>query len=433
MLARIRSIPVTPQYSDADIAWRGPVPNTITENRPNDFHFDPSAVGFDVDPFPTYAYLRTHEPVFWWEQGQGWIVTRHEDVVTLLRDPRFSVAFRYYGPADLPDEQLNSHQLLTRYGMFWMDDDMHNRVRGTVAPLFRDKAIQAYQAKIQEVVDDLLRGADSRPDFDVVADFVLGYPAQAITAVLGIPTEQRAEFLRFASAILDAFYPAIDAAEYDERISFLPRGITLVQDLIEQCRNHPTPGLLTDLIHAERNGQPLAPKELLGMVSVVISAGSEPTRHLVSFTIFNLLRHPDQLRVLREEPHLLGNAIGEVGRYDSMGKLNFPRFPLEDVEIRGVKIKAGQPVFGVFASAQRDPDVFPDADRFDIRRDLRESLLWSTGLHNCLGHALAQLIVEVAVETFLRRFPAAALRGEPRYTQDTFFRKMVSLPVSLKG
>jgi cytochrome P450 enzyme len=406
-------------------------PTAITSR--SDFHFDPSAAGFDVDPWPTYAYLRENEPVFWWPEKHAWIVTRYDDVVMTLKDPRFSVEFRYYGPDELPDDQLSAHQMLTRYGMFWMPVETHNRVRATVAPLFRAAAIAAYREQVQQVFDDILSAAEGRAELDVVEDLVLGYPAQAITALLGIPGERRAEFLRFASSVLDAFYPSIDAADYDEKMSYLPHGVALVEELIEQDRAQPRGGLLTQLINARRNGESLSPKELLGMVGVIISAGSEPTRHLVSFTIYNLLRHPDQLRILRAEPHLLGNAVNEVGRYDSMGKLNFPRFPLEDLEIRGVTVRAGQPVFGVFASAQRDPEAFPDAHRFDIRRDPRLNLIWSTGLHNCLGHALAQMIVEVAVETFLRKFPEATLIGDPVYTRDTFFRKMVSLPVSLQG
>ncbi|MBW4720426.1 cytochrome P450 [Saccharothrix obliqua] len=409
------------------------MPDPTATARRADFHFDPSAAGFDVDPWPTYAYMQEHEPAFWWEEKQAWILTRHEDVVMTLRDPRFSVEFRYYGPDHLPDEQLTAHQLLTRYGMFWMSLEDHNHVRGAVASLFRANAVAEYRQQVQRVVDDILDGTAERGELDVVEDFVLGYPAKAITALLGIPGEQHDDFLRFASSVLDAFYPSIDAAAYDEKMSYLPHGVALVEGLIEQDRANPRGGLLSALIAARRGGRGLSPRQLLGMVGVIISAGSEPTRHLVSFTIYNLLRHPDQLAVLRAQPDLLGNAVNEVGRYDSMGKLNFPRFPLEDIELHGVTLRKGCPVFGVFASAQRDPGVFPDPGRFDIRRDQRGSLLWSTGLHNCLGHSLAQMIVEVAVETFLRRFPDASLLGDPVYTRDTFFRKMVSLPVSLKG
>lgn len=405
--------------------------NSANLTKTADFHFDPNAAGFDVDPFPTYTYMREHGLVYSWEEGQGWIVTRHDDAVMLLKDPRFRVEFWYYGPAELPDEELNAHQLLTKYSMFWMDEDSHNRLRRIVAPLFTSKAVAPLRNQIQEVIDDILRGAEGRSHYDIVEDFVLGYPAQAITTVLGIPGEPTRGV------------PALRERRPRRVLSGDRRSGARRKDVLLTAGRRP--GRETD----RRRSRPPAwgpsepgwsmprraaePQGGTGHGRRRHLAGSEATRHLVSFTLFNLLRHPDQLQILRNEPELLANAIGEVGRFDSMGKPDFPWFPLEDVEICGIPIKAGQPVYGVFASAQRDPKVFPDPDRFDIRRDLRGSLLWSQGLHNCLGHPLAQLIVEVAVGTFLSRFPSAVLRGGPVYTRDTFFRKMVSLPVNLVG
>jgi len=149
----------------------------------------------------------------------------------------------------------------------------------------------------------------------------------------------------------------------------------------------------------------------------------------VTFAIRDLLLHPEQLALLRAEPGLLRNAVDEVGRYDSFGKLNLPRFPLEDVELRGVRIPKGQQIFGVFASATRDPEVFPDPDTFDIRRDQSKSLLYGDGPHVCLGTWFARLMAEAAVKALLRAFPAIKLAGPPVFTRNAFFRKIVSLPI----
>jgi cytochrome P450 enzyme len=135
--------------------------------------------------------------------------------------------------------------------------------------------------------------------------------------------------------------------------------------------------------------------------------------------------------MLRREPGLLRNAVDEVGRYDNFAKLSLPRFPLTDIEIRGVKIAKGQPVHGFFASALRDEAIFPDADRFDIRRELSRNLLYGDGPHVCIGKAMARLIVETAVGTLITRFPGMRLRLDPAFAENAFFRKMTSMPLDL--
>ncbi|MFI8294257.1 hypothetical protein ACIGBL_34725 [Streptomyces sp. NPDC085614] len=107
-----------------------------------DFFFDPNAPGFNEDPFPVWAYMREKAPIHWWEPVQGWIVTRYDDVLTTLTDPRFSVEFRFYGPAHLPDEQPTPHQRLTKYGIFWLPVEDHDRVRAITAPLFTPRAVE---------------------------------------------------------------------------------------------------------------------------------------------------------------------------------------------------------------------------------------------------------------------------------------------------
>jgi cytochrome P450 len=205
----------------------------------------------------------------------------------------------------------------------------------------------------------------------------------------------------------------------------------MLEDLMAERRKAPGGDFYSKLIHAEEQGERLTEAEVISTVALMISAGCEPPRHLISFAIYDLLRHPDELERLRREPTLLRNAVDEVGRFDSFGKLNLPRFPRKDVELCGVPIRKGQQIFGVFASALRDPAVFPDPDRFDIRRDQTRSMLYGDGLHVCLGMWLARHMAEAAVGTLVRRFPRMKLAGPPVFTRNAFFRKMISLPVRL--
>jgi len=407
------------------------LPKHLFESK--DFTFDPNAPEFDIDPFPTYKYMRENVPVFWWPEGQGWIVTGYDDMLTLLKDRRYSVEVEHWehGPPPQPDDKLTTHQLLAKHGLFWMPAGDHLRVRKVLGPLFTAKAVEYARREYQTVVDDVLSGIEGRDSMDIVTDFAAKYPLRAITQLLGIARDQQDKFIRFGSAVIDAFYPAISPEALREKMEFLPTGVAMLEDIMAERRKAPGSDFYSKLIHAEEQGERLTKAEVISTVALMISAGCEPPRHLISFAIYDLLRHPEQLELLRREPDLLRNAVDEVGRFDSFGKLNLPRFPLEDVELRGVKILKGQQVFGVFASALRDPAVFPEPDRFDIRRDQGKSVLYGDGLHVCLGTWLARHMAEAAVGTLVRRFPKLKLAGPPVFTRNAFFRKMISLPVRL--
>jgi cytochrome P450 enzyme len=407
------------------------LPKHLFESR--EFTFDPNAPEFDIDPFPTYKYMRENVPVYWWPQAQGWVVTRYDDMLTLLKDRRYSVEVKdwEHGPPPQPDEKLTTHQVLAKHGLFWMPAGDHLRVRKVLGPLFTPKAVEYARKEYQTVVDDVLSAIEGRDNMDIVADFAALYPLRAITQLLGIERGEQEKFIRFGSAVIDAFYPAISPEALREKMDFLPTGVAMLEDLMAERRKAPGSDFYSKLIHAEEQGERLTKAEIISTVALMISAGCEPPRHLISFAIYDLLRHPDQLELLRQDPGLLRNAVDEVGRFDSFGKLNLPRFPLEDVELRGVKILKGQQVFGVFASALRDPEVFPDPDRFDIRRNQGRSVLYGDGLHVCLGMWLARHMAEAAVGTLVRRFPKMKLSGPPVFTRNAFFRKMISLPVRL--
>jgi len=410
-----------------------PAPALARPSRLATFEYDPDDPAFDLDPFPAYRYMRENCPVFWWPQGQGFVVTRYDDVMTLLHDKRFSVEIKHWehGPPEVPDDQLTTHQVLARYGIFWLPDVDHRRVRRVLGPLFSPKSVDYLRASFQAVVDEMLAPVVGKPAFDLVSDFTARYPLHAITHILGIPRDQQAKFIQFGSAVIDAFYPAISPEALAEKMAFLPTGVAMLEDIMAERRKRPGADFLSKLIHAEEQGDRLTKKEVMSIVALMISAGCEPPRHLVTFAMFDLMRHPAQLALLRREPALLRNAVDEAGRFDSFGKLNLPRFPLEDLELRGVPIRKGQQVFGVFASALRDPSAFPDPDTFDIRREQRQSLLYGDGPHVCMGAAIARLMCEAAVGTLVTRYPNMRLAGSPVFTRNTFFRKIVSLPVQV--
>jgi len=162
-----------------------------------------------------------------------------------------------------------------------------------------------------------------------------------------------------------------------------------------------------------------------------VIAGAETTTHLLSFAVWNLLRHPDQLALLRADPSLVRGTVEEVLRFDSFGKVGSPRYARDAMSLCGVEVRRGQMVLALGPAALRDPDVFPEPDVFDIRRDNSRSLTFGSGAHYCLGASLARLEGEVALDALFRAFPDMRLAGVPSYAQHASMRKMAALPVRL--
>ncbi|MFE3177882.1 cytochrome P450 [Amycolatopsis sp. NPDC059090] len=404
-----------------------------TVGRPHDFSFDPNDPHFDVDPNPTWDHLRENAPVYWWPAAHGWVVTRYADVVTVLTDRRFSTELIHYPklPLDLPDDLLESHRLLARHGLFWVPQDDHRRIRSVLAPLFTAGAVETYRPVAEQVADDVLDPLRDRNRLDIAAQVTAGLPLEMTMHLLGMPLRLHTEFRLFGAAIVDLFYPGISQVAVEVKAAHLPRGLALLDELLDERQTAQSDDLVSSMLHARHNGDSLTRDEVRSMVALLMSTASEPVGHLINVAMLNLLRHPDAMEQVRDDTSLIPAAIDEAYRYDGFGKLNLPRFPLEDVELSGVRIGKGEQIFGAFASASRDERAFPDAAVFDLHRDKRKSLLFGDGPHVCLGRWLSMVVVGTMVEKLVTGFPEMRLAGDPVYTQNTFFRKMVSLPVVL--
>jgi cytochrome P450 len=214
-------------------------------------------------------------------------------------------------------------------------------------------------------------------------------------------------------------------------MALVPEGLALLEEVVAERRRQRGDDLLSTLIHHEEAGERLTTQELLSLVGALVIAGSETTTHLISFAVWNLLRHPEQLALVRADPGLLRGAIEEVLRFDSFGKLGNPRYVVERYQLGDVELRPGQMLIALLPAALRDPEVFPDADRFDIRRDNLRSIAFGSGAHYCMGAALARLEGEVAIGRLLQAFPSLDLAAPPTYARHVSMRCMARLPVRL--
>jgi cytochrome P450 enzyme len=405
-----------------------------------EFVFDPDAPAFVADPFPTYAYLREHAPVYRWERGRGFLVSRSADVAQLLRDRRFSTCPRdWLHAAPAPTEgPLAELFAFSEVSLTTASPGDHLRLRRLVTPAFSPVAVARMRARVRSIADatlaDALADASEHDTLDVRRGFAARLPIRVISSLLDIPAEHDAEFRAFARAKL-AIVPWTSPEQLVEHATVVNRGRLRLLEIIEERRAHLGDDLLSDLIRAEESGDRLSGDELVALIGVLVIAGADTTVHALCFAVLDLLRHPEARRAVLEDRSLVRNAIEESLRHEPFGKLgSIPRYALEDVEIHGVRIGKGEMVVPVIPGTLRDPSVYPDPDVFDIRRESSGVPVFGVGPHACLGATLARLELDGALETLLDRFPRMELIDKvPVFRPNPQMRDMESLRVALHG
>ncbi|MFD6228714.1 cytochrome P450 [Streptomyces sp. NPDC060232] len=389
---------------------------------------------FLADPFPLYGKLREDGPVRRVVVAGGldaWLVTRYEDGLAALSDPRLSSDVRDASDrrllAQLPETERES--MLSN--MLRSDPPDHTRLRRLVSKAFTARRVAEMRPRIQAITDRLLDSAAPAGRADLVADFALPLPVTVIGELLGVPVDDQHEFQRWTDRMIMRGAEPPDPAVVNEAWQHMRAYVT---DLIRAKRAHPGDDLLSGLITARDEEQRLSEDELIAMVFLLLAAGYITTVNLISGGIAMLLAHPGQLDLLRSDPELLGSAVEEFLRYDGPVSPGIARFAREDVEIAGVTVPRGATVLIASAIADRDPARFPDPDRLDITRQDNAHLAFGHGVHYCLGAPLARLEGQIAIGTALRRLPGLALAVEPDEIRwrSGGLRGPLSLPVTFR-
>ena len=393
--------------------------------------FDYTAPAVVADPYPHYAHWREADPVqrapapspIFPEQ---WLLFRHADVIAALRDPRLgrdwhNVARGQSQRDSLPDPMRALVEMVDEW-MLFVDPPLHTALRGAVSDAFRPRALAALGDFVARRADVLLARAPSAGGvFDVLADFALPLTSNAIAEVLGIPDAERSEFLR-ATRGLEAVFGGSRAD--------LPRAAIAAREL----------ALLFDRLIARASGGFLARfadvrgdehRRAIGTCIFIYGAGFATTVHAIGNGVLALARNPDACAALRAEQSLLPSAVEEILRYDPPTQRS-QRFALETLEIGGRRIPKGALIVPVLGSANRDPAVFAEPERFDPKRDARAHAAFGGGIHSCLGAWLARLEVRIALAALLRRFPELELANEPLEWREAAARGLRRLPLRVR-
>jgi cytochrome P450 len=366
--------------------------------------FDPFSEEFFNDPYPTYQRMRQEAPVYYDQTHDFYALTRHEDVSAAFKDYETYSSARGIDLAmvknnDLPQESKS---------MIFMDPPEHRRMRSLVNKVFTPRAITSLKDTVTELIEYHLSRVDPNR-FDVVADFSALFPVEVISTVLGVPAEHRQQIRHWVDISLHREPGQIEMGEANwEAVTQIG---AFYYNLIQERRKAPQDDMISGLIAAEVERESggttqLNDLEITGFATLLGGAGAETVTKLVGNAVVQFARHPDQWQKLLDDRGKVPAAIEEVLRYEAPAQYNV-RCSLKDVELHGVRIPAGKPVFLLGGSANRDPQAFTDADKFDIDRDRTEAqnLGFGYGVHSCLGAALARLESAIALNKLLDLMP----------------------------
>ena len=388
---------------------------------------DISSPRFKADPFPFYARLRAEAPVCRIRLSvvlSAWLVTRYDDVLMVLRDPRFSKNFTpkmWWFPRPLRPLSRNILNL---------DPPDHTRLRALVNKVFTPRMVERLREGIQRSCDEILEAAAPARGMELVRRLAFPLPLNVIADLLGVPKGDRRQFEswsgRMASGTSGAVADIVRALPY----AFL--SLRYFRRLVALRRADPGDDLVSALVQAEEEGDKLSEDEVVGMVAILLIAGYETTAGLIANGTLALLQNPGQRERLYEEPSLAEPMVEELLRYTSPADVAVPRIALEDVTIAGVTIRRGDVVLPAIISANRDQAQFPDPDALDLARTPNKHLAFGMGPHFCIGAPLARLEGAIALTSLFRRFPRLRLAAPAQtlpWRRALFFRGLEELPV----
>ncbi len=384
-----------------------------------------------TNPYPTYARLRTKDPVHWSPLMESWVLSRYEDVDTILRDyKRFSSDARNRRSARRRRQRQPSVTAPNEPpSMLFSDPPDHTRLRALVNKAFIPQAIEALKPRIRAIAEELLSQIQDPAAFDVIETIAYPLPVIVMAELLGVPTKDRAQFKIWSDQRARLLEPTITSSEIQVAIQAGREFDAYFMDVINARRKEPRDDLISTLVAAEDAGDKLAPGELLVMLRLLLIAGNETTTNLIGNGLLALLRHPDQLRALRDDPGRMPAAVEELVRYDGPVQVD-GRNAMEDMEIKGRHIQQGQSIVVLIGSANHDPDVFSNPEQLDITRKEASHIAFGRGIHHCLGAPLARLEGRLAFEAILERFTDMRLLvDDPPFKDNVVLRSLRSLPV----
>jgi pimeloyl-[acyl-carrier protein] synthase len=394
--------------------------------------------GFVNNPYPLYSWLRERQPVRKDPLAPVWVLTRYDDVVAMLRDPRFKKdPFEAERLPRLVRKQLGVAAEESRVdqeaiSMLFLDPPAHTRVRGVFSRAFTPASLAELKPRIELITRKRLDRVETSGRMDIIADLAYPLPVIVIAELLGFPPEDFEKIKKWS----DDFAASLALNATTEAHQIAAKSRVEIREYFDAVvfglHTRPRDTLLQRLLASERDPAGLNREEIFSNCVLLLSAGHETTTNLIGNGVLALMRNREQWDSLVRDPSLLEAAVEELLRFDCPVQWT-SRVAGEAIEMGGQTIPAGDIILGCVGAANRDPEKFPDPDRFDVRRVNNKHLSFGTGIHYCLGAALARMEFQIALGGLINRFPNMRLATKKlKWLKGLTFRGVKQLPVILK-
>ena len=388
------------------------------------------------DPYPLYANLSAEGPIHHVQfNGPRWALLRHRECSTLLRDPRLASSGRIRPiflqlPADIRPEFAALERMLDMW-MLLLDAPQHTRLRKLMNKGFTPGIVAALRHQVAAIVDEMLGSLPQTEQINIVRDVAHPLPVRVIAQMLGIPTALQQQFIVWTNAIASLFGSPItvDAARAAQQAA---NALTsFFREIVTERRRNKGDDLISLLIDIEQDGDVLTEEELHAQCVMLLFGGHETTRNLIGNGMYTLLKNPQTMTEIRENPEIIRTAVEELLRYESPVQF-ISRVAKEEIEVAGTHVHAGENIMFLLGAANRDPIQFEEPDRLNLRRLKNDHLAFGAGAHFCIGNLLARLEGQVAILKLLQKFPRMRLAAErPEWAPNFSIRGLKTLTVAV--
>ncbi|MDV3347370.1 cytochrome P450 [Leptothoe sp. LEGE 181152] len=401
--------------------------------------FNPFLPEFRANPYPFFQQLREQDPVHQTASFTGaWVLTRYADVKAILSDHRVQVdnlPDRLGQKAAYLESGQNFAHLQQTIGawLFFQNPPDHTHFRNLVSNYFASAAVEQLRTQIQTIVDQLIANVLDQGRMDIMSDLAAPLPTLVISTILDIPSEDQTQLTQWSYTLFRVFDQPISLRGYGRMEEAAQAFKGYFQTLIEQRKKSPGSDLLSQLLRTQTHSNVLSEEDFLGFCVMLFSVGQETTENMIGNSMLALLNHPQQLKQLKQEPTLIKKGVEELLRYDSPVQF-LARMATSDLDIGGKTIRAGERIFLALGAANRDPHQFSEPDRLHFLRHQGQPIPFGSGIHYCLGAALARMQGQIAINTMIQKLLHLKLAPEPlKWRKNLVLRGLKSLPVTFEA